>query len=82
MNTKLFPTIIFAISVVLLIVGLHQTMLNGFAESYWVFSFATGFFLWFAYLKRNEKMGEEVAQKYEKMTGKKIVNPTKKAAKK
>ncbi len=70
---KLFPTIIFAISAVLLIVGLHQTMLNGFTESYWIFSFATGFFLWFAYLKRNEKLGDKVAENYEKITGKKIV---------
>jgi len=69
---KLYPTLVFAISVVLLIVGLHQTMLNGFAESYWIFSFSTGFFLWFAYLKRNEKPGEDVAKKYEKATGKKL----------
>lgn len=69
---KLFPTIIFSLSVVLLIVGIHQTMTNGFAESYWLFSFATGMFLWFAYLKRNEKPGEEVAKKYEKATGKSL----------
>lgn len=75
---KTLPTIAFALSVVFLIVGLHQTMLNGFTESYWIFSFATGFFLWFAYLNRNEKMGEKVAEKYEKVTGKKIAQQKKK----
>ncbi len=78
MSKKLFPTIVFALSVVLLIIGIHQTMTTGFAESYWLFSFATGMFLWFAYLKRNEKPGEEVAEKYEKVMGKKIVKDVKK----
>lgn len=69
---KLFSTIIFALSVVCLIVGIDQTMKSGFLNSYWIFSFATAFFLWFAYLKRNEKIGEKIAENYEKKTGKKL----------
>lgn len=75
---KLFPTILFSITVFLVIVGIHQTMTNGFAESYWIFSFATASFLWFAYTKRNEKPGEEIAKKYEKATGKKLLKNNKK----
>ena len=68
---KIFPTIIFSISVALLIIGIHQIMVNGIAESYWILSFATGFFLWFAFMKRNEKPGEEVYKKYKEIKDKK-----------
>jgi hypothetical protein len=67
---KLFPTILFSLSIVLLIVGIHQVMVNGFSESYWIFSFSTTFFLWFAYLKRNENVGKEIAENYEKVKNK------------
>lgn len=65
---KLLSTIIFALSVALLIIGIHQIMTNGFANSYWIIMFSTGFFLWFAYLKRNEKPGEVMYEKYKKVT--------------
>lgn len=67
---KLLPSIVFALSVALLIIGLHQIMTNGFANSYWIIMFCTGFFLWFAYLKRNENPGEKVYEKYQKITKK------------
>lgn len=69
---KLFPTIIFSLSIIFLIVGIHQIMVNGFTQSYWILSFSTVFFLWFAYMKRNEKPGEEVYKKYSEMRDKKI----------
>lgn len=65
---KLLSTLIFSISVALLIIGFHQIMMHGFANSYWIIMFCTGFFLWFAYLKRNDNPGEKLYEKYKKKT--------------
>lgn len=74
----MIATILFSLSLVLLVIGIHQTMLNGFSESYWIFSFSAGAFLAFAYLKRNQNVGEQVAEQYQKKTGKNLVTPSKK----
>jgi hypothetical protein len=63
---------------VFLIIGIDQTMKEGFTASYWIFSFSAGFFLWFAYLKRNYDFGEKLAKKYSEKTGKNITSQTKK----
>jgi general stress protein CsbA len=55
---KLFAIILFSFSVVLLIIGLHQIMLNGFSASYWIIMFAIFSFLGYGYVK-NYKLKEE-----------------------
>ena len=54
---KLLAIILFSLSVVLLIIGIHQVMLNGFADSYWIFMFSTFTFLGYGYVK-NYKLKE------------------------
>ena len=54
---KLLAIILFSLSVVLLIIGIHQVMLNGFADSYWIFMVSTFTFLGYGYLK-NYKLKE------------------------
>lgn len=61
---KILTTIVFALSVALLVIAIHQIMIYGFANSYWILMLSTFAFLWFAYLKRNENPGEEVYEKY------------------
>ena len=34
---KLYETILFALTLALLVIGLHQTAVNGFVNSYWIF---------------------------------------------
>jgi general stress protein CsbA len=55
---KLLAIILFSLSVVLLVIGIHQVMLHGFAESYWIFMFSTFSFLGYGYVK-NYKLKEE-----------------------
>lgn len=68
---KLLNSIVFALSVALLVIAIHQIMVYGFAKSYWILMLSTFTFLWFAYLKRNEKPGEEVFEKYQNLKKKK-----------
>ena len=57
---KIFAVILFAISVALLIIGLHQIMVNGFAESYWIIMFSTFCFFGYGYIKKNILSKEEI----------------------
>lgn len=55
---KLLAIILFSFSVVLLIIGIHQIMVSGFAASYWIIMFATFSFLGYGYVK-NYKLKTE-----------------------
>lgn len=57
---KVFAIVLFSISVVLLIIGLHQIMINGFAASYWIIMFATFFFFSYGYIKKYKLPDDEV----------------------
>lgn len=54
-------TIIFSLSVVTFIIGVHQTMVMGISFSYPLFTLSGGLFLLYLYLKvqRNEKEQKE-----------------------
>ncbi len=53
--TKLFDTILLSLMVVLLMIGIHQTMVNGFGNSYWIFMFLLGLFFLYNFRKVNNK---------------------------
>ena len=50
---KLLDTIIFSVALALIVVGIHQTMVNGIGFSYSLFMFAVGLLFWFQ-LRRNK----------------------------
>jgi len=60
-----FEVILFSLSIVLLIVGVHQTMTLGFAKAYWLFMLMFTFLLLYTYLKgqRSIKAKEKAPKK-------------------
>ena len=50
---KLLDAIIFSVAFALIVVGIHQTMVNGIGFSYSLFMFAVGLLFWFQ-LRRNK----------------------------
>lgn len=61
-------TILFSLSVVTFIIGIHQTMVVGISFSYPLFTLSGGLFLLYLYLKvkRKEKEQREEAAKRQK----------------
>jgi len=45
-------TIVLMLAIALLIIGIHQSMRNGIANSYWVFMFSVGFLFYYQYLNK------------------------------
>jgi hypothetical protein len=50
---KLLDAILFSVALALIVVGIHQTMVNGIGISYSLFMFAVGLLFWFQ-LRRNK----------------------------
>ena len=50
---KLLDAIIFSVALALIVVGIHQTMVNGIGFSYSLFMFAVSLLFWFQ-LRRNK----------------------------
>ena len=50
---KLLDAIIFSVALALIVVGIHQTMVNGIGFSYSLFMFGVGLLFWFQ-LRRNK----------------------------
>jgi Flp pilus assembly protein TadB len=50
---KLTDILILSLSLALVIVGIHQTLVNGIGASYAIFMFAVGLLFWFQ-LRRNK----------------------------
>lgn len=48
---KILETILFALTFVLFVIGVHQTLVYGFLNSYFIFTFAVFTFLGYGYLK-------------------------------
>ena len=67
---KLLDAILFSVALALLVVGVHQTMLNGIGFSYPIFMFAVGLLFW-VQLRRNK------ARESNETGIKKPVKPTK-----
>lgn len=52
---KLLDVILFSMAVVLFVIGIHQSMTVGIAESYFIFMFSIGFLLLYSYRKGKQK---------------------------
>ena len=50
---KLIDAILFSVALAFIVVGIHQTMVNGIGFSYSFFMFAVGLLFWFQ-LRRNK----------------------------
>jgi hypothetical protein len=50
---KLLDAIIFSVALAFIVVGIHQTLVNGIGFSYSLFMFAVGLLFWFQ-LRRNQ----------------------------
>jgi general stress protein CsbA len=60
---KIPELIFFCLTIVLMIIGAHQTMVYGFLASYFIFTFAVFSFLGFGYMKRKRQEKEAKQQK-------------------
>lgn len=54
---KLLDAIIFSVALAFIVVGIHQTMVNGIGFSYSLFMFAVGLLFWFQW-RRNKALEE------------------------
>ena len=65
--------IFLSLAVATLIIGIHQAMVHGITESYWVFMFAVCFLLLYRYVKKPEEGqdGAEDAQAKDDITANK-----------
>jgi len=52
---KIFETMLFAFTVVLFVIGIHQTMVNGFINSYFLFTFSVFCLLGYGFIKRKRE---------------------------
>lgn len=52
---KLSQVILFSLAVVLLIIGVHQTMLHGIQNSYFIFMFTSAILLYYFYRKKADQ---------------------------
>lgn len=53
---KIFQVVLIALSFVLLVIGIDQTISVGFKDSYFIFMFMIACFLGYTYLKGKENM--------------------------
>ena len=61
---KLIDVLIFSFSLALIVVGIHQTLVNGIGSAYAIFMFAVGLLFWFQLRRnQNQKPPEEISQK-------------------
>jgi predicted Co/Zn/Cd cation transporter (cation efflux family) len=52
---KLIDTLIFSMAILAMMIGIHQSMMVGFAASYWLFMVSFGFLMWYQVRKKNRK---------------------------
>jgi Flp pilus assembly protein TadB len=71
---KLLDALLFSVALALIVVGVHQTMLNGIGFSYSIFMFAVGLLFWFQLRRNKARESSESATKKPMKTTK----PTKK----
>lgn len=53
--TNWFDMLLLALSAAVMIVGIHQTYINGFAQAYWIFMVAIAIFLYYQIRKVKRK---------------------------
>lgn len=69
---KLIDVLILSLSLALIIVGIHQTLVNGIGSAYAIFMVAVALLFWFQ-LRRNQKQDSQIE------TPKKSMKPKKKS---
>jgi preprotein translocase subunit YajC len=69
---KLIDALILSLSLALIIVGIHQTLVNGIGSAYAIFMVAVALLFWFQ-LRRNQKQDSQIE------TPKKSMKPKKKS---
>jgi len=60
---KLFDTILLSLIVFLFVVGVHQTFVAGFVQSYWIFMIMLSLLYWFQLRKKPKKEPVENVKK-------------------
>jgi len=60
---KLFDTILISLVVVLFVIGVHQTFVAGFFNSYWVFMFMLVLLYWVQLRKKPKQQNVEEPKK-------------------
>ena len=63
---KIIPSILFYSSIAMLIIGVHQTLLNGWHNSYWLFMFSIMFFFVYKLAINKEKTSKASSKKPKK----------------
>lgn len=69
---KLIDVLILSLSLALIIVGIHQTLVNGIGSAYAIFMVAVALLFWFQF-RRNQKHDSQIE------TPKKSMKPKKKS---
>jgi membrane protein implicated in regulation of membrane protease activity len=75
-----FDVVLFAIMIIGFVIGIHQSIYYGVANSYWLFMLSSLAFLWLNQRMRNKK--EEMEKNPENQTGKTSPGKTKSAKRK
>lgn len=52
---KFIDTLLFSFAILFLLIGIHQSMMVGFAASYWLFMLSFGGLMWYQIRKKNRK---------------------------
>jgi hypothetical protein len=60
---RILEQVLFALTFVFFVIGIHQTTVYGFLNSYFIFTFAVSTFLGYGYVKNNRLAKEKDAQK-------------------
>lgn len=60
---KLLDAIIFSVALALIVVGIHQTRVNGIGFSYSLFMFAVGLLFWFQLRRNHASESNETTKK-------------------
>ena len=68
---KLFDTILFSSAILFMLIGLHQGMTVGYANSYWLFMLAISTLMWYQIRKKKQtkEEGEKEETKENKASG-------------
>jgi hypothetical protein len=68
---KILDTILFCFSILMLMIGLHQSMMHGFANSYWMFMLSFGALMWYTSRKKTPSKNnkEKEASSENKLAG-------------
>jgi preprotein translocase subunit YajC len=67
---KLIDALILSLSLALIIVGIHQTLVNGIGSAYAIFMVAVALLFWFQ-LRRNQKQDSQIETPKKSMKPKK-----------